>query len=504
MTSPAPSGHAFLSYVHEDAAVVDRLERILVASGVPVWRDTRDLWPGEDWREKIRKAIADDSLAFIACFSPASVAREKSYQNEELVLAVEQIRLRPPDSPWLIPVRLGDCQPPDYALGAGRRLSDLHWIDLFPGDTWDVNVIRLVQSVQRVLQVPASALMPATVVAPVGVATLTDGASAMRHVKALLREPSRQIELEDDVLSLATAAREQLVDLERFPTYIPPDVLGGQYVDHVRYLVGQTLAYWSVVEPVAGALIAGCAWGLPEHDRIWSRAIQSIARTAALQGSGHNSTLALRRFPTVALLYAGALAAVHRGRYDALKAIAIDAEIRTLNSERLAVISDSHVWGPFDGNEDLANAMVLHVEDGSVTDETITALRERRIGRRHTPVPDALLALLRPLLNSLVIDDTEYEELFDRTEVLLGVLAEDQRLQADANQYRRGAWFGRYTWRYRDVARPLERSTYDEFRNAGDSWPPLTAGLFGGSVQRAESAFASFLPRAESVRHERH
>src|SRR5665647_261897 len=130
--SPLPhAGHAFISYVHEDATRVDRVERVLKAAGIPVWRDTAELWPGEDWRLKIRNAITNDSLVFIACFSEASEARDVSYQNEELVLAFEQFRLRSPHRAWLIPVRFSDCRVPDYDLGAGRTLNSLHRVDLF-------------------------------------------------------------------------------------------------------------------------------------------------------------------------------------------------------------------------------------------------------------------------------------------------------------------------------------------------------------------------------------
>jgi hypothetical protein len=86
--SRTQGGHAFLSYVREDLDKVDRLQQGLETAGIPVWRDTRDLWPGEDWQMKIRQAITDNAIAFIACFSHNSLAREKTYQNEELTLAI--------------------------------------------------------------------------------------------------------------------------------------------------------------------------------------------------------------------------------------------------------------------------------------------------------------------------------------------------------------------------------------------------------------------------------
>lgn len=47
------AGHVFLSYAREDAAHGDRLQRTLEAVGILVWRDTADLWLGQDWRANI-------------------------------------------------------------------------------------------------------------------------------------------------------------------------------------------------------------------------------------------------------------------------------------------------------------------------------------------------------------------------------------------------------------------------------------------------------------------
>ncbi len=114
------AGHVFISYVREDSHRVDQLQRRLQGAGIPVWRDTADLWPGEDWRIKIRGAITEKALVFIACFSHASLARRESYQNEELNLAIDQLRRRRPDDPWLIPVRFDECEIPDWDIGGGR------------------------------------------------------------------------------------------------------------------------------------------------------------------------------------------------------------------------------------------------------------------------------------------------------------------------------------------------------------------------------------------------
>ena len=144
-------GHAFISYVREDSAHVDRLQQRLEAAGIRVWRDTAELWPGDDWRARIRHAIADNTLVFIACFSRTSVSRDTSYQNEELALAVEQLRLRRPDIPWLIPVRFDDCDIPDLDLGSGRTLQSIQRADLF-GDKSTEGATRLVTAILRILE----------------------------------------------------------------------------------------------------------------------------------------------------------------------------------------------------------------------------------------------------------------------------------------------------------------------------------------------------------------
>jgi TIR domain len=153
------AGHVFISYAREDAQRVDQLQRTLKAAGIPVWRDTADLWPGEDWHAKIRGAITANALVFIACFSRASLARGHSYQNEELTLAIDQMRLRRPDDPWLIPVRFDECDIPDRDIGGGRTLRSIQRVDLF-GEGSDDSSARLVEVVQWILRGSSDAAAP--------------------------------------------------------------------------------------------------------------------------------------------------------------------------------------------------------------------------------------------------------------------------------------------------------------------------------------------------------
>jgi hypothetical protein len=149
-------GHVFLSYARENADQADGLQRELEAWGISVWRDTADLWPGQDWRARIRQAITDNALVFLACFSRLSSSRERSYQNEELLLAVDELRRHQFGAIWLIPVRFEDCQVPELDLGAGRTLAGLQRADLF-GEQADRELDRLARTIRGLINVPISA-----------------------------------------------------------------------------------------------------------------------------------------------------------------------------------------------------------------------------------------------------------------------------------------------------------------------------------------------------------
>lgn len=135
--------HVFVSYVREDREAVDRLCEELRGAGLSVWLDRDEIMPGERWKDSIRRAIQGGAY-FIACFSGAYHKRERSYMNEELVVAIEELRRRPVDRHWFIPLRLEDCDLPDREIGGGERLNDLQWVDLFRD--WDEGIKRLLSA----------------------------------------------------------------------------------------------------------------------------------------------------------------------------------------------------------------------------------------------------------------------------------------------------------------------------------------------------------------------
>jgi hypothetical protein len=109
-------GKVFISYVSEDAALVTRLIHDLQEQGITVWHDKNSILPGEHWPNAIRNAI-HNGTAFVACFSSSYAKRSKTYMNEELLLALAEMRQMPKDRVWFIPVLISPCKVPDYEIG---------------------------------------------------------------------------------------------------------------------------------------------------------------------------------------------------------------------------------------------------------------------------------------------------------------------------------------------------------------------------------------------------
>ena len=99
------------------------------SDGVEVWFDRDSLLPGEHWKDKIRQAIKNGDY-FIACFSPEYIGRTTTYMNEELNVAIEELRLKQDSSEWFIPISIDSCKIPEIQIRSGLYLSDIQFMDL--------------------------------------------------------------------------------------------------------------------------------------------------------------------------------------------------------------------------------------------------------------------------------------------------------------------------------------------------------------------------------------
>ena len=81
--SPAAKPRVFLSYGRRDAsAFVDRLCVDLAAAGFDVWRDTREIRPGQDWQTEIVDGLRAAQVV-VAVMTPHSVRTTRDARCEQ-------------------------------------------------------------------------------------------------------------------------------------------------------------------------------------------------------------------------------------------------------------------------------------------------------------------------------------------------------------------------------------------------------------------------------------
>ena len=133
---------AFLSYGREDLTTAKRLYKDLRLAGVDVWFDAEELLPGQSWRPAISDAIRCSD--FVVVLLSRSAVGRRGFVHSEIREALKIRAELPGDRPFLIPLRVDDCEVP-YP-----DLRDIQWENLY--EDWE----RAVEKVLRVLR-PARA-----------------------------------------------------------------------------------------------------------------------------------------------------------------------------------------------------------------------------------------------------------------------------------------------------------------------------------------------------------
>jgi hypothetical protein len=129
----------FLSYARTDKADVETIYDRLGKEGHKPWMDSRDIFPGEDFKRAIEKAISNSDI-ILPCLSANSVDR-RGFIQRELKQALDLWKERLESDIYIIPVRLEDCKAPE-------SLANFQWIDLFEPDGWS----RLLKAIEVALQ----------------------------------------------------------------------------------------------------------------------------------------------------------------------------------------------------------------------------------------------------------------------------------------------------------------------------------------------------------------
>jgi hypothetical protein len=151
----------FISYAREDVEIAEKIYDDLLRNDHSPWMDTRDMLPGEPWKEAIRSAIHDTAF-FLALMSNHSINKRGFFQKE-LRMGVEILEEYPEGAVYMIPARIDDCEPKSDIL------RDINWVNLFP--SYRKGVDSILASLEKS--------------APVNIDAVEDNQMADRYMKAI-------------------------------------------------------------------------------------------------------------------------------------------------------------------------------------------------------------------------------------------------------------------------------------------------------------------------------
>jgi hypothetical protein len=282
---------------------------------------------------------------------------------------------------------------------------------------------------------------------------------AVATVKRYLVDPSAKIRLRDlvheETEKLVAALTEQA-----FP--------GQASQEHPKELLRRVRRYDSLTEILLSVYVAGSYWGDQQHVKFWTGSLQRVVNTSN-QGGGLVYLIKLRQYPALVLFYAAGIAAVASGHYDSLAALFMQPKTK-------------------ESGKDIP--IVSALSPGAVMEDNIGHMLPG-LDRRRTPLSDYIFERLREPLREYLAGDEEYQSAFDRFEYLLGLIYADI-----VRRDYQGAWVGPvgcFSWRRRDFGENyMPAIIKKEFEAEGANWPPLKAGLLGGSIEQAKTAINNF------------
>lgn len=202
-------------------------------------------------------------------------------------------------------------------------------------------------------------------------------------------------------------------------------------------------------------------WGNQAHVQLLSDSIVRVASFGVRPLQGYPGNLSLRYLPALYLVYAGGMGFIKAGNYGAVEAL-VSPQIRLPVGLMASIISVNPHY-------EIIKTDVLKILPG--------------LDNKITPLGDYLHARLWHLLKPVVIDEEDYDRLFDQLELLLSMIY--LRYRMDQGKDSRWTIPGRWVWkdRYGQGDGPADILLREISREQGQ-WKPVQGGFFGGDIGR--------------------
>lgn len=281
------------------------------------------------------------------------------------------------------------------------------------------------------------------------------------RTKQLLANDALSIELHDCMVD----------EVRRFLSETSGDYfnLNDEFADDV--LFARIERYERAVAGLSSMTACIAYWARAPHGVILRKALSRSADRLDEVRGGKQVWIELRWYPIVVELYCSGIAAIAGDRYDSL----CDIFLAPVSSTRYGETSTPFIERVSDAILEFARIGLFKLLPGHE--------------RHHTPMSEYLYKTLQPGLDDLLFLGAEYEKVFDEFEILFALV------RADISKRRgEGVWgpTGRFGWKQRRGGAPLQRMI-EAAAVERDSWPPIKAGLFGGSYDRFESVARQYL-----------
>jgi len=235
--------------------------------------------------------------------------------------------------------------------------------------------------------------------------------------------------------------------------------------------------YENIVDNLLRVSSCVAFWGTHDHLPVLRRSL--IRLTDRLDSKGGLVIWnALRWYPVMLLLYSTGISALAAEKYDNLASILLTR----VGASR-----------SYDAPAELVLAL------GEAILELIrTKAFEQLPGheRHYVPRSEYLFKLLQPTLDDLLFLGRDYENNFDRFEVLFALVYADLEKKYKESHF----WcpVGRFAWKFRDTRTNPLKEIIDEADREKGSWGPIKAGLFSSDYSRFKDVtdnLLEFLPK---------
>jgi hypothetical protein len=275
---------------------------------------------------------------------------------------------------------------------------------------------------------------------------------ALVRLKNYIVKEENKIQLHDLLLSEQEDVYRKIRQIDDFSLY-----------PNGENILPQLKKYESALEILLPLIINGVFWSKPEHNILFHNIISRISEPPTnFPGKFYEPTRDLHYYPSLLLFFSLGISSIKAKKYDLLTSC-FQMKIAVNENEisgKLYLIQQINSW----------------IIDPKIMNEILST-------NYKTPISTFVNRIIRPYFKELIVNDQEYNDIFDIFEYLLGL----NYLYFVNNQGIDWVPYGQYQWR---SVRAFRKETFllNEFLLEADTkksdWEPLKSGMFGGDYPK--------------------